>query len=514
MKNYRKRVEYVPNKAIGGILLNTGIGLATTAYQMYENNKEEQELKGIRNRTNAYNDSVNSATQLNDFNSNLGRAGFYANGGVAASGSNTELNKLASNIKEVDANIPGRDTVPLVENGEVKAMVDDKEVIVNIGDGKQLIFSDDLGFASAAKNLSLTRGDIEQKMLKFEGRETANMPSNNVIRRYKDKLKEIDANLMNLFLEQEQVKAQSVPSNTEVPTGNNPQAIPEMAYGGAAYIPSLVGAGTSAIGTLTQKGPIAPTRQAFYARNARFNADDQLAAIKDFESASVRDVNAKVNSGVASAALANTARATGLRETNKVLTNKENIETQISNENTKDKQRIDNTNAARYDNYIQAKLDFNNQKLANTASNLNVSMSNIETINKDKAKFEQQNDFMDRQENLEKEKLAILKTRYGDVESNELIERGLKREYDKSLPPITSLLDERSRIEDNNLEPNIEETEKVSKDYIKSSIKDLEARVENLKYKVDKTPEDIREEEILLKTIKKFNKEIEKGRYE
>jgi hypothetical protein len=103
--------------------------------------------------------------RIKDYNmanqSKAANRSFYANKGglikvnLAAGG---ELDPLASDTVQVDANNPGTDTVALQG-----ANVDNGEVIQKQPDGTAKVFSDDRGYADVAKKLAEAKGNLERQ---------------------------------------------------------------------------------------------------------------------------------------------------------------------------------------------------------------------------------------------------------------------------------------------------------------------------------------------------------------
>lgn len=228
MKNNVKNNNKVP-KAIYGALISAGVGLGTNLIANDKAEKERRKMEARNNKLMMLNKEKQDAQvaenydvqgqQLNSFYMEKGgmvdKASYQTAGG--------DLKRKSSNTEEAVGNthnestIDGTKGIKLIDNGEVKAEVENDEIIKN----GQMVFSDKLKpvgsnktYADIVDTLTTKKGKLEEKLEKGVNRTTRNTLTRNI--------EKLEAKENKLFLDQEQ---QKIDKGIEAPAA-------EMAVGG------------------------------------------------------------------------------------------------------------------------------------------------------------------------------------------------------------------------------------------------------------------------------------------
>ena len=289
--------------------------------------------------------------------------------------------EIATGNTHNSSKIDGTSGIKLMDGGSTPfAEIEDKETIK---DGVK-VFSDRIApfgkqsYAALSAKLATAKGKAEEK-LKMGGSLQASTAKREIAGI--DKLEDA------LFQNQEESK---VPSTTNVLAGG----------GLAAAMPFADNIVNTALTFFTPKTPKVYTQKAEQL-NTKINVNPQLAEIQD-TTASVADgiQNNTSNSNSARNQIAST-RLAGMRATNEVMSKKENIETDLENRNSMNRQQVQASNLA--------KLEGRNQMDAARTSNILGKISaNVSNSVDDFTKGEQYKD----SQKFQAEQLNVIKQAY------------------------------------------------------------------------------------------------------
>ena len=125
------------------------------------------------------------------------------------------------------------------------------------------------------------------------------------------------------------------------------------------------------------KQPTMPIPKQAVKFKTNYNINPQLDNIKEQEAKLIQDINNNTSSSNVALARINRARFANMLNTNTLYGNKENIETQLINQDRANQQQINNTNIDTYNQYLQNKIDFENKQREAESENAVSLLSNL-----------------------------------------------------------------------------------------------------------------------------------------
>jgi hypothetical protein len=316
--------------------------------------------------------SVSDAQDLVDYNTDGNYVDYYAGGGELPNKPNTtsigkyqtkggNLKPIGDGVAVAEGNkhsekrIDNSYGITLHQQGKAIAEVEDEEVLVEQGDGTDMVYSEQLtdekgvSFAKRMKQLTAKRNKLDKKL---EG--TKDSLSRNTIERQLAGL-----NMAEEVLTQKQEMAKMVEGQRE---------LDNLAYGGKVkkydggtspdetigkeegfnfmkeLAPTLIdNVGNIALTAFTPKLP-KPILTKAESINTNYNVNPQLAEVKGQTRAMVDNIYANSSNSNVTRANVASARLRGLEMTNNILGQKENIETGLRNQNVMNKQAINGKN--------------------------------------------------------------------------------------------------------------------------------------------------------------------------
>lgn len=153
-------------------------------------------------------------------------------------------------------------------------------------------------------------------------------------------------------------------------------------------ISDLIGLGSNTLGSLASSlitnrainklkysNPPTPKRAAKL--KTRYNINPQLANIRESTKAFERNVDSNTSSSQAALSRKRTARLQALNNANTLYGQKENIETQLINQDRMNQQQVANANVDAYNQYLSGLADFNNNKTLMRSNNWNTLINNL-----------------------------------------------------------------------------------------------------------------------------------------
>jgi hypothetical protein len=315
--------------------------------------------------------------------------------------------ELAEGNKHNENTIDNTNGIKLMKGGTPVAEIEDEETIK---DGEK-VYSDQLKFnnktyAENAKMLAIKKGKIEK------GLEEGNLIKRNTGKR---KLASIDKAENLLFEHQEISKGQQEPSNS-LATGGKLSTFEEV----APYIDNI----TNAILTSNTPKVAEPTIQKQIPLKTKFNATPQLAGVDRAVNSAVTNIdNNTSNSNTARNEIA-AVKLKGSQQKASINANKENVETQLHNQNTRNTQQVNARNLNSIENN-------NNKKLARVGdiqSRISANASDLASDVIEKRNFDAQEEYRDERVDIAQRTYLGDTTRRDILKSDADISKALNNE--------------------------------------------------------------------------------------
>ena len=327
--------------------------------------------------------SISDGQELVDYNTQGEYIDYYANGGNLPSKPNTtsiggyqttggKLKPIGEGVVEAEGNKHGENKIDnsygitLHQQGEPIAEIEDEEVLVAQPDGGDMVYSDRLTdekgvtFAKRMKQLTAKRNKLDSKLEK-----TRDSISRNTIERQLAGL-----NMAEEVLTQKQEMVKMVEGQNELDMlANGGKIRANKKYFNGGVIESMDNIGNMALTAFSPKLP-KPILAKAERLNTNYNVNPQLAEVRGQIRAGVDNIYANTsNSNVARANVAST-RLRGLEVTNNILGQKENIENQMKNQNTMNKQSVNTENINTLNNANMMEFTRANDIQSRISSNL------------------------------------------------------------------------------------------------------------------------------------------------
>lgn len=343
----------------------------STAYRRFESNKRQLEsrtLKGAASIGTVPTRTINNVSPPQAYTPSFTKNNKHIKAKPLAGGGNLDiptyntkggnLKPLSSDMKEADGNKHGETTIDntsgikLIKNGKAFAEIEDNETIK---DGR-MVYSDRLTvdgkqtYADVATRLGKEKGKIEKDLSK--GDRITNSTN-------KRKLELLDRKEDALFIQQENSKKGKKVNSKSIPKagfgdfltktfGKDSGFKEKVGKVGKAITPFIDNIGNALITGNTPK-IAAPNLERIKNRKTTVNVNPQLNSVNDaVNSASTSIQNNTSNSNVARGNIAAT-KLEGAKQKAKILANKENVETQLQNQNQDNIQATSARNLARID---------------------------------------------------------------------------------------------------------------------------------------------------------------------